>query len=443
VLPLCAEPAVILTVGDRSEHRVRFQDGSNPATDLANVPTVAVGLHAHRYDAWFATYPMFAIHDFQSDEFRGALAMAQGSTGLAARSRRLQFVVSESASYGLQNFAYLLPLNLPPGQVAPPTSPVPTTNGDFLFATSQSMMSLNYRWTRHVSTFVSPTLTVGGGIDNKERPELSPTQYIPFQVMPKIDARFDVQASRTMLFETLGSAFTSAFDDRRCDYLTGGAPSPFTSQRNSFGICKSEGQEAEMAENLRMRWSKTTDVALGAGGSIVRTRIDAVSFTGGPLPSPIPDRTRFFPVLTARFSHRFSWFRPEVSRVELDARLGPMMDIRFGWIDPRLNIALRDISYYKLTQLKATIDFGQTVPPDEPISTTYVQGELEALYALGRRFSVGGGIRGAWQRQTVPNNEAYTFFTGIVYGAFVYHEPPIFLVGGRNTSERRAPRPEL
>lgn len=439
-----ADPAVILNVSDRLEHRIRFQEGADTATDFANVPSVTLGLHDRRYDGWLSTYPLVAVHDLQSSNNRGALAMAQGSAGFAWHDRRMQIVASQSGSYGLQNFAYLLPLNLPPGTIAPPTTPVPTSNGDFLFANSQSMLSINYRWTRRFSTYVSPMLTIGGGIDDKKKdPALQPSQYLPFQVTPRLDLRLDYLWSHSTRLETFASGYAAAFDDRRCDYNTGGAPSPLTSLRGSVGTCKSGGQEVELGETWRHALSKSTEIAIGAGGSIARTRIDAIREDNGAFVSPIPERTRFFPVITAHFSHRLSFHRPEVSRIEFDARLGPIMDLRFGWIDPRITFSIRDITYYKKIEIRGSVEFAQTIPPDEPISTTFLQGIVEALYPLSRRFYGGGGLRLAWQQQTENHTTFPSFLTNVLYGTVVWREPGIYLVGGRPPGQLRTPRPEL
>src|SRR5581483_7882278 len=165
--------------------------------------------------------------------------------------------------------------------------------------------------------------------------------------------------------------------------------------------------------------------------SIVRRRIDAVDVMSMTVPSPIPDRTTLFPVLSAHLDHRSSIHRPEVSRLEIDARLGPMLDIRFCWFDPRIYVSVRDVTWYKKTEIRGTVEFAQTVPPDEALSTTFVQGALEALYPLGRRISVGGGGRLAWQRLSAQaTKEVDTFFTTVFYGTVVYHEPTIHLRGG-------------
>ena len=141
---------------------------------------------------------------------------------------------------------------------------------------------------------------------------------------------------------------------------------------------------------------------------------DFSALVGWSLQNTDPDRPAMYPVITD----------PPKPSVYAIARLGPIIDTRYGLIDPRLEIGggiLQPLgpSY----TFNAHAAFVRSVPPTV-LDATYVEGWGELLRHIDKyRFDAGGGVRAAYQRDPFLGE----FFVVSFYITLVWHEPRIKL----------------
>jgi len=183
----------------------------------------------------------------------------------------------------------------------------------------------------------------------------------------------------------------------------------------------SDAEQTDFAETWRRALGRRTELALTAGGAIVRSYIEG---EGVQVFAISPARTRFYPIAGAEIVHRLAIARPDASRIEASARLAPVVDSRLGVVDPRLMLSLRNVTRaLKHARMTSEVSFAQTVPPDGRNAVSLLLWIGEFSWALSKRFDVGVALRGAWQQQ--GGQSSFVTAQGSLF--LEYHEPTIRL----------------
>lgn len=263
-----------------------------------------------------------------------------------------------------------------------------------------------------------PSYSVSGGLDTPSR------QIFPVVSLPRVDAMFEHTVGRRDSLQTLASAAAADSTPRACNPATGGPPLDRTDPNPP--TCAPRAQWGTLSETWEHRLTRRVSLDLTAGAAIARNETDpsqpydilvypvAGVALGYTLQDPDRDRPAMRPMMTD----------PPKPAAYAYARVGPVIDNYWGFVDPRLEIgaaALDPLSdKYTLLAHAAIV---RSLPPT-PLDATYFAGDVELLRHLDKyRFDAGGGLRGAYQ------DDPYTgrFFVISAYVTFIWHEPRIKL----------------
>ena len=426
-LVLCSGLFTTVDIGARTELRLRGTTGPEFAVDFATMPYAQLESKSKHFDlkVGYAASLTFADLEYgvQSPQL---FQLAALSAFYAAK----HWVVgaSQAGGYGDMNFSYLSPVPLSPGQPLsgpPPTNLIPCTSAvncateTIHFGSSATTVVARYTGTR-TSFAIAPSYSVSGGTDAASQ------ALVPIVSQPRVDFVLERQIGRRDWLVTEGEGTLADSTPRACDPTTGG-PAPIGEANPP--LCAPHEQWVGLREKWRRRTSRRSFLEVSAGAIVARATIDADSpsqpYKVVPYPTanllfayalanPDPDRPLLHPVITD----------PPKPSFYISSRVGPIIDTRYGIIDPRFEVgaAVLDPLSPKYT-LTAHAAFARSIPPTV-LDATYFEAWVELLRRLDMyRFDAGGGLRGAYQHDPFTGE----FFVISAYLTFVWHEPRIKL----------------
>lgn len=425
-----------LDLGDRTEMRLRATTGPAFAFDLATMPYARIESKSRHFSLKAGYAAMVVQPDLEAGFTTGPQLYQLADVSSWYADRHWVVGASQAGGYGEMNFSYLSPVPITPGQ--PQVEPPPTTLIPCVTAASCASETVRYatsatfammRYTAERTTFaIAPSYTVGGGTDPASQ------ALLPLVSSPRVDFAIEHRVSRRDVLVTEGDATAADSTPRACDPTTGG-PYYATSLTDpaSVPLCSPREQWAGLRETWRRSLTRRLAMEVSGGVTVARATINADDTTNNPaqpfkvIPYPTfralfgyalengdRERPAFFPVLTD----------PPRPSIYLETRVGPTIDTRYGFIDPRFeaDIGVLDPIGARYT-LGAHAAFVRSVPPTT-LDATYFATWVELLRRIDMyRFEVGGGLRAAYQRDPFTGE----FFVVSAYLTFVWHEPRIAL----------------
>ncbi|HEY1954287.1 MAG TPA: hypothetical protein VGH28_01715 [Polyangiaceae bacterium] len=416
-----------LFLGSRTELRLREvplgTGGVQFAVDLETLPYARFEMRSRHFD-----FKIDYAADVTQPDLEGGINAGPQLFQLANMStwystRDWEIGASQGGGIGQMNFSYLTPYSAVPGQSGgpPPVQLVPCTdltkcaNELVELGSSASSLTLRYKHDRS-SVAVSPSYSVTGGIDDASR------KIFPVVSLPRVDASFEQTVGRRDVLATRGSAAAADSTPRACNPATGGPPLDRTDPNPP--TCAPRAQWGTLSETWEHRLSRRISLELTGGAAVARNEIDtsqpynllaypvAGVLVGYALRNPDPDRPAMHPIITD----------PPKPSAYAYARVGPVIDNYWGFVDPRLEIgaAALDPINDKYTLLGHAA-FVRSLPPTA-LDASYFAGDVELLRRIDKyRFEFGGGLRGAYQKDPFTGE----FYVISAYLTFIWHEPRI------------------
>jgi hypothetical protein len=385
-LPIPAQAATI-SVGDRTETRARV-DASQVVLDVETRPSVTLGVSTHRASYALSYTPSFSVINMGAYTDADPLVYHSASLRAGWRWRRATFSISESGSYGRQNFRALA-VGAPvagaaPGQAPPPpagsTAPqVPAQTGvvdqTAGFGSSTTTLWLTYALTRLWQTSASGGYVISGGVDAASR-ELIPVQRGPFAALTAT-----YRASRV-------DAVTLSLSGRESE--TGGLTTTVAGVPTAT-LAPTRAVLIGLDVGLSHSFAATVKGSLTAGAAYADTRTFATSAA-----AESTDRT-VVPVVVSTLAQNF---KVERARVAMTYTIGltPNIDRFAGTIDNRVTWAIASMwTRHRLT-LGANVAGLQSIDPTNDAAVTAYGGGVQVMMRFNRHWSYEAGIRAAWQK---------------------------------------------
>ena len=430
-LALCAGLFTTLDFGARTELRLREATGFPLALDFATFPYARLESKSHHVDLKADYAAMLTLPDLEAGLQAPQLyQLADVSAWYAIK--HWVAGVSEAGGYGDMNFSYLSPVPVTPGQPSagpPPVNLIPCTDAAHCasetvhYGTTSTTGLLRWSETR-TSLAVAPSYTVGGGLDAASQ------ALVPLVSQPRLDVVIEHKVTRRDVVVTEGDATLADSTPRACDPATGG-PAPVGVANPP--LCAPHEQWVGLREKWRRLLQRRVWMELSAGAVVAHATINADASSANPaqpyklvgypdasatfgytLQSTDPDRPLMHPIITDPPKPSFYAF----------SHLGPIIDTRFGIIDPRFQVGVGVLDPIGPSYtFNAHASFVRSVPPTV-LDATYVDGWAEILRRIDKyRFEAGGGVRAAYQRDPLMGE----FFVASFYITLVWHEPRIKL----------------
>jgi hypothetical protein len=398
---LAADYAGTLDLNEVTTVRLRATQGQNAGVDFVEAPTASIHL-SDRFSAYTLTYaPTFVLPDFE--EGLQPQFLNVGSATATWHYRSTSFTVTEGATYGLLNSAYLftgatatgLGLGLGTGTGTgtgtvgqPSVAQVSPREGNITILNSTTDATLRQEIGRRVVASLSGGYFVSGGADLKSR-ELLPEEYGPRASASLAYAlsRRDFLTTRVLVQEVS---------------TTGNCPPPATS-----GICHERVDGAQLDETLRRNLSPTTTLSLGGGIAVYDT---AIPDLGEAIPYPVALGT-----LSYHFGSRGT------SELGFSAQLGPNVDPLTGFVSEYLQggATLTDRVTPSLI-LHLGLAALTTVQSGEGYDVSILTGSVDATFRLDRQIDLTLGEQGLWQDHTGYG----TLVSVFAYVALTVRAPP-------------------
>ncbi len=332
-----------------------------------------------------------------------------GSVVAAWHDRWTTFTLTEAASYGQINSAYIATLPAPPGQPppTPTTAPAPST---LTLGSSFTDATLGQRLGRRSLLSLSATYIVDGGADTNSR------LYLPEEYGPRVSASlaYDLSRRDTLTTQAIAQEIST----------TGGCPPPSapapavapTSPRQptpplpptTLGICHERVEDVQVDETLRRRLWPTTTLSLGGGMALYD--VDAPGVVD----------TVLYPVVLAALSYAYG--ARGTSDFVVSAELGPVVDVRTGIASERIEARaeVTDRTSSAVT-LRTSVNGLRSVGGNDPYPVSYLfTGSADAIFHLNRQVDFTVGAEALLQDQKVYG----TLWSAFAYAALTLRGPP-------------------
>jgi hypothetical protein len=409
---LLADYAGTLEVSNRTEFRVRLTEvpsgtafviatpGSstpaaaatvpNPGLDLVDIPELHLDLKQHSAE-YKLDYSAFTI---EPDMELGATVpqvLQSAALGAAWHDERLRLGAIEYGQFGVQNSAYLALASTTTTMPPPAQQSVqPLANPETVdYGASRSDLNLRYQFSRRSFTEILLEYGIQGGLGAASQ------TILPVVQGPRAEALIGYKASRVDTVETHLIGATSSSTPIDCSpYLINPLP--------NNELCQPNAYSAQLTEMWRRQLTRHSEVWIGAGPGLVLARL-----------SPDYNYTHaVYPIVVAGFQYArtLESIKPVL---RFDFQVAPLIDVRTGIIDDRAQGTLTltvPIRYLKLT---GSLSGSRSVDPLFAEPVTSILGNFEADYRLESYVSLGGGIRYAWQEQTLYDQTTQTKSTGV------------------------------
>lgn len=412
---MVAEYAATADLSDHQEVRGRVTGSSGQSAalglDFLNAPSARLRIYDRRWDATLGYSPSITVPDVQL----GVTAQVShnGVAAVSWRERRVLLTLTESGSYGQQNSAFLTtPATQAAGTAAgagtgaaPPTPtpvggaaaggtvapgavqllPAPTT---LLLGSSRTTFGAQLRVAHRWQASTALSYALSGGLDAASRVTL------PLQKGPRAEASVEYAASHVDALVTAASATKLDFSTGACPVAPGAAAPP------AGVLCSPEDELVQATESWRRRLTRSSNVSVGVGGSLVRSRLQ---------PSD-PTRTFAYPVGEVSYEYATS-IETHPTRIRVDGIVAPVVDVRSGATDYRAQGAVTITLPIRRTTFRGVFAATRSVYTIQVEAASLVRADGEVEYRVSPLLSVGGGLRYAWQQQGVGG----AFSTGIAF----------------------------
>ena len=373
-LILAADLTGSLDLSDRSEARLRTTEGSPTAYDVTTLPAVRAEAHDRRVSYTGAYAVALTLPDLELGVTPQAFQM--GSLGVAWHDRTSTLALVEDASYGEQNFSYLSPAQPAPGP-APSVQLLPAAQ-TLLFGSTRTvataLVSPSARWRFSAGLVYS----LGGGADSGSQ------TVLPLQASERADMSLARDLSRRDVLTSSAWAAQTTASAAPCLVFpiqgASGTPPP---------ICSPRDYQVEATEGWSHRFSTITLLKLSAGAQPVWSRLREED----------PFSSRVYPVATLRLESVEPPHAEGGHSVSVDARLAPVVDIRYGTIDERAQLVATASVVHERTTYTLQASGTQSLDPEILGAASYVFGGAEVRYAFSRSLEISAGARAAWQKQ--------------------------------------------
>jgi hypothetical protein len=376
----------VLTLGDRTEGRVRAPDPATNATalDVDTLVNAQLVVNSPRLMFLLADTGRFTWLDYNSAS-RQSAATDSLQAGLEWRSAHTRIRLDQTGTYGQQSTESLSVLPAsgtqatpPPGgqpQVTPP-SLVPPTSTPILYVASQTSVT--------TTMLVKPwTLYARLGYQLQGGADSSAQAVLPFQQGPMGQAMATYQFAPRDRLLTMANAAELSFSTGTEDFT------------------------ASIEEQWRHGWTRTTETWLGVGDAAVRTRSAADA----------PEVLGSSPIAEAAIDQRFGHGR-QSGQVRLDVRLSPAPNPLTGLVDEQIRGSLE--GKWSSRQLGIRLLLAASESVDQGTSYAVRQGvaEVNAAYTLSPAFIVDAGVRALYQSQNAAGTPSNGGPAGIVENTF-------------------------
>jgi hypothetical protein len=365
-------------LSNRSEVRGRDTSGVL-GVDLADVPSAHIGVTNRRWEYQLDYSANVILPDVEHGVSPQLLQL--GDLGVSWHNRRVRIGLTEYATYGEQNSAYLLGGAPASAAVAPPTvTPVgggtqalaaPVT---LLYGSSRTVLASQLVFSRRWSGTASIEYDMQGGVDAASR------QYLPFISGPRADLSATYALTQTDSLETRASGLESTSTSAPCSPVVLGVPAGST--------CDPSAEEGILTETWLHRLSRTWTSTLGAGAAHLRLRLQDSQ----------PYERWAYPVGEASIQRATG---PQENRnvIRLEALVAPVLDVRIGLLDERGQATFDVSQQFGNTKVSGRVAAARSVEAPLTQPATLFGASLDTEVRVSTTVSVGGGIRYAWQQQ--------------------------------------------
>jgi hypothetical protein len=419
LLPCLLAQAVTVTVGDRSEARVRIQ-GDVKRFDVETRPSVRLGIATPRTALTLGYSPGVTELSVGTPDAQ-LIVYHTGFASGSLRFERTTLSLSQSATYGTQNFSVAAVALAPtaPPQAAPPTAseptqqlprapgdsqapagppltpapsaPVPTpgtgaqvqaVNRTVLFGASSTTAGIQHLVSRRVFAGASGGYDISGGLDEPSRAS------IPIQKGPFAGARVGYLATRVDNLTTFADARWVKTDDTV------------------------DARLYSAGEEWTHRFQPNLSGTLGAGAGF--TQIET-------LVPPVTRTKRLDPAAGAAMTYAFG-VRGAHVETSGAVRVSPVIDRFTGGGDQRVAWGLGVTWTERQLTLSGGVSGSRSVDLTNPNAISAYGGSAGAAYHLTPEWTVETGVRAS--KQIMAGFEPIP----ILWGAFVavgYASTPI------------------
>ena len=403
---LLADYAGTVDLSDRFETRARETAGAikNPGFDLVDTGTVRAHLFDRRWDFTLAYLPTLTLPDLELGWTPQILQ--SGELSAAWHTRRLRLSLTETATYGFENTAYLPAVQGAVGG-APAAFPTLTAPTNIEFGASRTFLAVDVALTRTVQLRLDGGYLLQGGLDAASQ------QTMPLLGGPRADARLSVLASRLDTFITDVLA-------QRSEDGTGPCPA-LIATANPTETCHVETELAQASESWRHQIARHDWVSLGAGVALAGTRIHETD----PLP------TYVYPVALASYEHATRIvsdalnLAPELGSaravLRIDAQVAPYVDLLAGTADYRAQGTVSLAVPVSRTTVRGDVWATQSIDSRFIAPVTMFRADVDVERRVSSVLSLGVGARYAWQKQAPFG----TFETGMLYAQATVRAPAL------------------
>jgi len=386
-------------LSDRVEVRVRDTSGA-VGVDLVDLPAARIDITNRRWE-YLLDYRVNAmLPDLQLGVSPQLLQM--GDLGVSWRDRRIRVGITEYASYGQQNSAYLLVGT--PAAAAPAPTVTPVGGGPqllaqpqtLLYGSSRTVLASQFVLSRRWSGTASIEYSMQGGLDASSR------AYLPFVMGPRADASATYALTPIDNLQTRASALESSATSALC--------SPAALDVPAGSECDPSAAEGIVTGTWQHHLSRTWTSALAAGAAYVRVRLRDAQAYGQYV----------YPVGTASIERATG---PEEKRsvIHAEALVAPVLDVRSGLLDERGQVTLAVSQYLGKTTVLGRVAAAHSI--DSPLMqpATVFLASMETDVRVSTVVSVAGGVVFNWQEQ----RSVGTFSGGYVFAAVIFRAPEI------------------
>ena len=354
------------------------------ASDASIAPMARLRLSDRQWDYVLTYSPTFTVTDVELISESQPVVLNAGMASIGWHDRFLRVVVSESASYGWEDLAYLYGTPVA-GQTSGQS--LGQTGGSaaiplqvFPFGSSSTTASVTMHETRSVTVNVSGGYSLTGNLTNNP----AATTIYPEQYGPSAAASVAYTMSRADSLLTLASAQEITTPVGVCVGGTAGQ------------TCRQVAPILLVEETARHRLSPTANVSasLGVSGSIY--------------PLATGEAWGILPVGGVAYTDRFGAAPHdprdllEPSGVRLSADLAPTINVFTGSPSNRVQLTASlvsriapDVSVSFLAGALQTISF----PRPDPSPLTLVNGGIDLRFRVTRLISVSAGVQAFWENQ--------------------------------------------
>jgi hypothetical protein len=401
LLPCLLAQAVTVTLGDRSEARMRIQAGE-ARSDVETRPSVTFGVGSRRWTSSVGyTLSITELSVGTPDSQLNVYHTGFASTGL--RFQRTSFSLGASATYGTQNFRAqgvapatsaaptvpAQPLPQAPGMApAPSVAPPPgapaqinLVDSTVLFGSASASAGAQHILSRRATIGASGGYQISGGLDEPSRTS------IPIQKGPLADARFGYAASHVDTLSTVGNARWIRTDD--------------STDARLYGLGE------EWTHHFAQTWTGT----VGGGVSYGETET---------LVAPITRTKALVPGASASTAYAIG-MNPAAFEMSAGISLAPTIDRLSGRVDQRIGWGAGIGGTRRKVTLTARVSGAYSVDRGPNALTAY-GAAAGARYRFARGWALEGGASAGWQRMGAF--EALPILWGL-YLALTFGSPPI------------------